>query len=163
MDTPRKRKRREKLVKKFAEDWTVELKTGPTLKYNQKTGLVGIWQRFFGRKHSVFAMYWFFKNLYLTNEDARKFYFPLKHDNLPVKGVPFKYELLGTWVIEDEDLKYLHSGPLINSDLEVLVPTDTGVSKAIRIMKFLTPILVFVSALILLAVRIFQLNEYLPL
>ena len=161
MDTPRKRKVRERLVKKFSEDWSVELVTAPTLKYNRKKGLAGLWRKYFGRKHSVFAMYWYFKNLYLTDENARKFYFPLKHDNLPVKGVPFKYELLGTWVIDDDDLKFLYGGPLINQDLELLVPADTGISKVIRIIKFVTPILTFISAIILLIVRGYQLNQFL--
>lgn len=113
-DTPRKRKRREILIAAFSEDWEIDTSTGPTIKYKKTDGLLSIWKRYFGKKHSVFAMYWFFKHDRLKNHESRKFSFPLKHDNMPVTGVPMKYEMLGTWIIKEEDLKYLYGGPLID-------------------------------------------------
>lgn len=151
LDTPRKKNRRDKLVKRFSEDWEVDTSTGPTLRYKRKPGLFGLWQRFFGRKHSVFARYWYFKSEYLNNENIRKFYFPVKHDNMPVSGVPFKYELQGTWQIEDEDLTYLYGGPLIDQHAELLVPVDAGLKKAQRIAKQFAPIAVTFASLTTIA------------
>lgn len=162
LDTPRKKKRREKLVQRFAEDWYVDTSTGPTIRYKRKTGISGLWQRIYGRKHSVFAMYWYFKHERLNNEDMRKFYFPLKHDNMPVSGVPFKYELQGTWNIEDDDLKYLYSGPLIDQQAELLVPVDAGLQKAQRLAKMITPFLALLAGIILLFVRGLQLIPVWP-
>lgn len=162
LDTPRKKNRREKLVKRFSEDWEVDTNTGPTLRYKRKPGLFGLWQRFFGRKHSVFAMYWYFKSEYLNNESIRKFYFPVKHDNMPVSGVPFKYELQGAWQIDDEDLKYLYGGPLIDQHAELLVPVDAGLEKAQRIAKLITPFLILCASIILLIVRGLQLLAVWP-
>jgi len=98
-------------------------------------------------------MYYFFKHEYLNNEDARKFYFPLQHDNIPVKGVPFKYELQGTWDIDDSDLKYLFGGPLIDQHTELLVPADTRLNGVIRFFQKATPLIGFISALIGIVVK----------
>jgi len=107
-------------------------------------------------------MYWYLKHERLNNEDMRKFYFPLKHDNMPVSGVPFKYELRGTWNIEDDDLKYLYSGPLIDQQAELLVPVDAGLQKAQRLAKMITPFLALLAGIILLLVRGLQLIPVWP-
>jgi len=140
-------------VKNFSEDWELDFSSRPTLKYKRKGGIPGIYQRYFGRKHSVFAMYWFFKHEYLNNHDARKFHFPLKHDNIPVKGVPFKYELHGTWWLEDEDLKILYGGPLIDQHLEVLVQAETKLNKMVRLCQIATPPIALTSAVLGVVVK----------
>ena len=156
-DTPRKKKLREKLVKKFSEDWEIDTKTGPTIRYKKKTGLLGIFQKFFGRKHSVFAMYWFFKHDRLNNIESRKFHFPVKHDNIPTPGVPFKYEMQGTWQIEDEDLKYLYGGPLIDQHGDLLVPVDTKLKRIQRFVQLAAPFFVLLSAIIGIIIKFPQL------
>jgi hypothetical protein len=156
-DTPRKKNRREKLAKRFSEDWETEYKTNPIIRYKRKSGLSGLWQKFFGRKHSVFSMYCFFKYEYLNNKNAQKFYFSLDHDNIPVKGVPFKYELQGTWDIDDADLKYLYGGPLIDQHTELLVPADTRFNGFIRFIRFrqkITPTVALISAFIGVVVKL---------
>lgn len=158
-DTPRKKRIREKLVKHFAEDWEVKY---PTIKYKKKTGIKGLWKKFFGRKHSVFAMYWFFKHDRLKNEDSRPFDFPLKHDNIPVSDVPFKYQLQGNWQIEEEDIKYLYGGPLIDQHGDLLVSAENKVQKILRLLPIITIVISFISALIFLIYRILLFIEVFP-
>ena len=160
-DTPRKQKRREKLIQHFSEDWTYEISDVPTIRYRRHSGLKGIWQRLFGRKHTIFALYWFFKHEYRLNEELRKFQFPVAHDNMPVQGFPFKYEMHGRWHIDDDDLKYLYGGPLIDQQGELMVPVDGGVKKAQRIAKLVTPFIALVSALLLFLYRALQLGTVL--
>lgn len=147
-DTPRKKKRREKLVDKFSKDWEIDTYTGPTIRYKKNTGFLGAYKKLFGRKHSVFAMYWFFKYDRLNNIESRKFQFPVKHDNMPIPGHPFKYEMQGTWHIEDEDLKYLYGGPLIDQHGDLLVPGDSKLKKIQRYAQFVAPFFVVLSGLI---------------
>lgn len=154
-DTPRKKKIRDKLVQKFSDDWQVDLKKIPTIRYKKYTGLKGLWKKFFGAKHSVFAMYWFFRDHRRHNEDFRKFDNPISHDNIPVEGVPFKYELHGNWQIEEEDLKYLFGGPLIDQHGDLLVPVDSKLKKLQRILPSLTILISFISAIIFLVYRIY--------
>ncbi len=160
-DTPRKKKRREKLVKAFAEDWEIDTSTGPTIRYKKYSGLKGLYQKFFGRKHSVSAMYWFFKHDRLKNQGSRGFDFPIKHDNMPIPGVPFKYEMQGTWQLEDEDTKYLFGGPLIDQDGDLLVPVDTKLKRVQRFVQFAAPFFVLTSAVIGIIIKFPQLLELL--
>ena len=154
-DTPRKKKIRDKLVKSFSDDWEIDIVSIPTIKYKKNTGFKGLWKKYFGKKHSIFAMYWFFKNHRLQNEESRKFDFPIKHDNIPVEGMPFKYELQGNWQIEEDDLKYLFGGPLIDQHGDLLVPADSKLKNLQRILPFLTIIISFISAIIFLVYRIY--------
>ena len=153
-DTPRKKKRRDKLVKKFSENWELNLSSVPTLKYKRKKGIRGVWQNVFGRKHSVFAMYWFFKHERQNNEVLRKFHFPLKHDNMPVEDVPFKYQLQGKWYLDDDDLKFLYGGPLIDQNRELLVKADTRFNRFIRFCQIATPPVSFLVAITTLLIRL---------
>lgn len=160
-DTPRKKKRREKLIKRFSEDWEIDVYSGPTIRHKNKTGLLGIYQKLFGRKHRVYAMYWFFKHDRLNNHESRKYEFPVKHDNIPTPGVPFKYEMQGTWQIEDEDLKYLYDGPLIDQHGDLLVPVDTKINKIQRFVQLAAPFFVLISAIIGIIIKFPQLLEFL--
>jgi hypothetical protein len=154
LDTLRKKRRRDKLVKLFSEDWEFNFSSVPTIKYKRKKGLRGIWQKYFGRKHSVFAMYWFFKHERQKNEVFRKFRFPLKHDNMPVEDVPFKYQLQGTWYLDDEDLRFLYGGPLIDQNRELLVEADTRFNRFIRFCQMATPPVAFLGAITTLLTRL---------
>ncbi len=156
-DSPRKKKSREKLVKRFAEDWEIDTSSTPTIKYKRYSGFKGWWKKFFGRKHTVFAMYWFFKHDRLNNEDSRKFYFPLKHDNIPTKGVPFKYELLSNWQINEDDLKYLYAGPLIDQHGDLLVSAETKWQQFMKKIPIITLIIGLLSGLLALVFNILRL------
>jgi len=158
-DTLRKQKRREKLVKSFSEDWEIDTSIEPTIRYKKVAGIHGLWKKYFGKKHSVFAMYWFFKHDRLNNHESRKFYFPIEHDNMPVSGVPMKYEMQGTWQIDEGDLKYLYGGPLIDQDGDLLVPVDTKIKKLQRFIQLAAPFLVFTSAAIGIIIKLPQLLE----
>ena len=147
-DTPRKKRIREKLVKEFSEDWEVDYTRGPTIRRIKTRGVKGFFKNLFARKHSVFAMYWFFKHDRLKNEESRKFYFPIKHDNMPAPGVPFKYEMQSSWQINEDDLKYLYGGPLIDQHGDLLVPVDDRIHKFLRFAKLIAPIFVIASALV---------------
>ncbi|RLA79869.1 MAG: hypothetical protein DRG78_12070 [Epsilonproteobacteria bacterium] len=100
-------------------------------------------------------MYWFFRDRRRNNEDFRKFKNPITHDNIRVEGIPFKYELHGNWQIEEDDLKYLFDGPLIDQDGDLLVPADNKLKKLQRILPFLTILISFISAIIFLVYRIY--------
>ena len=155
-DTPRKRAKRERLVARFERDWEVSFDPVPTLKYKNKNFLVRFWLSLIGKKHTVFAMYWFFKYKYLEDSNYPKFTFPLKHDNIPVAGVPFKYELCGLWVIQEDDLKYLYGGPVIDQHGDILVPAEQTKDKLLRWLNLSRAIIGLVAMLILLAVRFLQ-------
>ena len=122
----------EALAQRFADDWyldlsTVEIRHKPVPWYFKTLEI--IWRK----KHSVFSMYWFLKKERLNNEKSRGFDFPLKHDNMPIKGVPMKYNLMGKWSIPKEDLKYLYAGPLTDQQDQLLVQPDQGFKKFVRI------------------------------
>ena len=161
-DTPRKKRIRERLVERFSEDWEIDFDRGPTIRRKSKRGFLEYLKDLFGRKHSVFAMYWFFKHDRLKNENSRKFDFPIKHDNMPVPGVPFKYEMKGSWLIEDEDLKYIYGGPLVDQHGDLLVPVDTNLNKIFRFAKLVAPVFAIASALIAISVNFSKLLELVP-
>lgn len=76
----------------------------------------------FNRKHTMCEFYWWLKQAHLSFMNMDR---PLMSDNLPVKGVPMKYELLNGWSIPKEDLKHLYKGPLMSEGLdELLVPVS---------------------------------------
>ncbi|MFH6602038.1 hypothetical protein ACEZ3G_01005 [Maribacter algicola] len=147
MDSPEKQRKRKKLADRFDNDWEFDFKN-VQIKRKHKSFVEKLKGIFKSKKHSVFAMYWWLKYQYMKDDTAKKFYFPLKHDNIPVKGLPFKYEMKGKWTIPSADLKYLYGGPLISQELELLVPPEDTWKKVIRISKnlakVLTPIFGFI-------------------
>lgn len=163
MDTPEKQRKRKKLVERFDKDWELDLNT-VEIKRKHKSFTQKIFDFFKSNKHTVFAMYYWIKNERLINENARSFYFPLKHDNIPVKGFPFKYTLEGTWSIPESDLKYLYGGPLIGQNAELLVPHEGAWKKMIRvsknIFKILTPIITLVFLIVRYKVELFEIIEW---
>lgn len=134
LDTPEKQRKREQLRNQFDKDWFLSF-TPPEIKRKEKTFWENVKSFFRPKKHSVFALYCWLKKQYLVNENARKFDFPVKHDNMPVKGVPFKYELNKIWTIPQSDIKYLYGGPLIDHEMKLLVPPENNWKKYIRISK----------------------------
>ena len=130
--TPDRMREIDCLVTRFNDDWYLDLST-VEIRHKPIPWFAEILELVWRRKHSVFSMYWFFKKDRLQNEDSRKFHFPLKHDNIPVKGVPMKYELMGSWSIPKNDLKYLYGGPLTDQSGLLLVPPDQGFKKFVRI------------------------------
>lgn len=160
-DTPKKKRIREGLIKKFSQDWEVDYSNGPTIRRKEMSGITGFFKNLFSSKHSVFAMYWFFKHDRLNNEESRKFYFPIKHDNIPTPGVPFKYEMQGTWRINEDDLRFLYGGPLIDQHGDLLVPAEDQLQKAFHIAKMVAPIFVICSAILAMTVNYFNLLKFL--
>ena len=147
LDTPEKQKKREQLRNQFDKDWFLSFNP-PQIKRKKKTFLEKVISFFRPKRHSVFALYWWLKKQRFDNENARKYEFPIKHDNMPVKGVPMKYELNKIWTISQSDLKYLYGGPLIDHDLNILVPYENNWKKYIRITKLFGKIAIPVISII---------------
>ena len=135
-DSERLKKRRKKLAKAFSEDWELELNDIPKIRYKKIAGVKGLYKKIRRKKHTVFAMYWFFNYEYVRNEHLQKFHFPINHDNTPVKGVPMKYTLQGRWIIDDEDLSYLRAGPLLDQDyMEIVKPEPQNGKRKTTVRK----------------------------
>lgn len=91
-------------------------------------------------------MYWWSKRNWAT-ERLIVFPFPLRHDNMPLKGFPVKTELQGGWTIPRSDLHYLKAGPLASEGLhEILVPADIGWRRILDVAKQFAPIATIFSA-----------------
>ena len=61
----------------------------------------------------MWEFYWWIKHLWRAEGGLLKLGYPIKADQLPIKGIPMKYELTDGWTIPGEDLKYLIKGPLV--------------------------------------------------
>ncbi len=70
-----------------------------------------------------------------------------------------KYEMQGTWIIKEEDLKYLYGGPLIDQHGDILVSADTNIKKLQRFIHLAAPFLVFTSAVIGIIIKFPKLLE----
>lgn len=78
---------------------------------------------------------------------------------MPVPGVPFKYQLRGSWRIEEDDLKYLYGGPLIDQHGDLLVPVENNLNRFLRLAQLVAPIFGIASALITITIKFPKLLE----
>lgn len=145
LPTPDDLRRIDQAVAAFDRDWypdvaTKEIRRKP--RTHRKRLLDFLWRR----KHTVFAMYWWAKQNW-SSERLIVFSFPLRHDNMPLKGFPVKTELQGGWTIPKDDLKYLKAGPLASEGLhEILVPADIGWRRLLGFAKQVAPLATICSA-----------------
>ncbi len=113
------------LVERFDKDWfadtqTMEIRRKPREGWRKAFDV--IWKR----KHTVFALYWWVRRNW-ANERLIVHHYPVRSDNMPIKGFPVKCELQGGWTIPKEDLRFLTHGPLASEGLyEILVPAAVG-------------------------------------
>jgi len=129
--TPEQLAKIERVSNAFDEDWILDpLKR--QIRRKERSLIRNIRDLVWPRHHTVFAMYWWLKYLYLGRFGKAEhgnylgYTFPLKHDNTPIPGYPMKYELVGNWKIPKHDLRFLTHGPLINKDDgEILVSDKT--------------------------------------
>ena len=141
----------EKAVSKVRKNWEIK----PDTKEICKKPL--IWNlkliHFFWKpRHTVWALYWFCKYEFHENPQLLGLGFPIEHDNLPIEGLPIKYELLDNWNIPTRDINYLYMGPLYSNHLsKVIVPTYSPIEELINLtktaIKILSPIITFVALL----------------
>lgn len=145
--TPDQLRRIDNLVKLFDKDWYADTQTKEIRRKPQTD-----WQRvvdvFWKRKHTVFAMYWWIKQNW-ANEKLIIHEYPIRGDNMPIKGFPVKCELQGGWTIPRHDNKYLTHGPLASEGLqEILVPESRGLSFLIEVFKQFGPIATSISMVV---------------
>ena len=146
-DTLRKQKKRKMLALEFDDNWENNYSTKQIVR-KPRDWKRKAWELLIGKKFSVFAFYWWAKHDRLANEHARKFHFPVKHDNTPVPGLPIKYEMQGGWTFKESELKYLKSGPLVSEGHpeEILVGYDHGTSKFFRLCREVAPLVTILTA-----------------
>lgn len=148
--TPDQLRNIDNLVRLFDNDWFADTST----KEIRRKPLTG-WCRFFDvvwkRKHSIFAMYWWVKRNWASDRLIVHQY-PIRSDNMPIKGFPVKCELQGGWTIPEADLKYLTNGPLASEGLhEILVPANLGWRYALEVFKQLAPVVTIVAGTVTIA------------
>ena len=149
--TPEQQRNIDKERKSFEKSWYLDLTT-VEIRHNK----IPWWQYplnlIYTPKNSIFSMYWYLKHERLSNEKARCFNFPLTNDQMPIKGQPSKYKLNEPWNIPKSDLKFLSGGPLVDQNMNLLVPPDfvfkNFYSNMVPVIKVLTAIVLFVAALI---------------
>jgi hypothetical protein len=89
----------------------------------------------------------------------QKFPFPVRPDNMPVPAIPIKYELMGSWQVKEDDLKYLCGGPLLDQSGDILVPAETKLRRVQRLGQLAAPFFVLTSAIIGIIVKFPELLE----
>lgn len=143
--TPDDIRRIDEAVAAFDRDWYPDVAT-KEIRRKPRTPRQRILDVLWKRKHTVFALYWWAKRNW-ASERLIAFSFPLRHDNMPLKGFPVKTELQGGWTIPKADLKYLKAGPLATEGLhEILVPADIGWRKFFNLAKQIAPLATITSA-----------------
>ncbi|MDP1652385.1 MAG: hypothetical protein Q8L56_06655 [Rhodocyclaceae bacterium] len=137
--TPDQLRNIDNLVKLFDKDWfadtsTKEIRRKPIKGWRRVLDV--IWKQ----KHTVFAMYWWIKHNW-ASERLIVHHYPMRSDNMPIKGFPVKCELQGGWTIPKADLKYLTHGPLASEGLhEIIVPASHGWRYAFEVFKQFAPV-----------------------
>ena len=148
--TPDDLRRIDQAVAAFDRDWEADVAT-KEIRRKPRTRSQHILDFLWKRKHSVFAMYWWVKSNW-ASEYLIVYTFPLRHDNMPLKGFPVKTELRGGWTIPRDDLKYLKAGPLASEGLhEILVPADIGWHRVLDFGKQVAPLATICSAIVTVA------------
>lgn len=158
--TPEQKAEIERVVKRFDLDWTIDVKT-KEIKRKPRNILQKSRDIFFPRRHSVFALYWWLKDLYHKRDrvNMMAFSFPITHDNMPIPGYPMKYEINGDWSIPKTDLRFLNKGPLARiSPSEVLVSHEIGLDKFKSFTRAWGPIFLLISAILTILLRVFQIG-----
>ncbi len=161
--TPEQRDEINRVVNLFDLDWTIDVKT-EQIKRKPRSILQRLRDIFWPRRHTVFALYWWLKNEYHRRDrtNLMAFTFPINHDNMPISGYPMKYEIVGDWSIPKKDLRFLIKGPLARiSPEELLVPHQIGYERIKSFVKAWWPIVAFLSALLTILLRVFQLEALL--
>lgn len=156
LDSPKKQKKREKLAREFGANWENDYQRKQIIR-KPRSWKKRAWEFIAGKKFSVFSFYWWAKYDRLENEVSRKFHFPVKHDNLPVEGLPMKYELQGGWTFKDTELKFLKDGPLVSEGHpeEVLVGYDHGQRRILRFAREWAPVATIFGVLSTFLMRVF--------
>jgi hypothetical protein len=119
--------------------WYTDLKT-KELRRRALKGLPRLIDVFWKKKHTVLQFYWWLAQR-RADVDMIVFDNPIQSDNMPIKGFPMKYELLGGWTIPHADLKYLKGGPLAEEGLQrILVPASLGWPRVLEVFRQVAPI-----------------------
>ena len=133
--TPENTRNIEKAVSEVRKYWEIKPQTKEICRkpLGWKAKLIHF---FWKPRHTVWALYWFCKYEFVNNLQLIALGFPMKHDNLPIEGLPIKYELLDNWDIPKRDINYLYHGPLYSNHLsKVIVPTYPKIEKIINFFK----------------------------
>ena len=121
---------------------TKELRRKPLLGFGRWVNT--IWKK----RHTVWQFYWWLAYR-RAEEDMIVFSNPIQSDNMPIKGFPMKYELLGGWTIPKDDLRYLKSGPLAAEGLQhILVDASLGWPRILELMRQFAPVVTIIAGLV---------------
>lgn len=136
--------------KELSRYWYTDLKT-KELRRRPLVGLPRLLNFFWKKRHTVWQFYWWL-TYRRAEEDMIPLSNPIQSDNMPIKGFPIKYELLGGWTIPRKDLKYLKNGPLAAEGLQqILVPVALGWPRVLEFVKQFAPIAVTFASLTTIA------------
>jgi len=124
--TPEQTRRVEKAYTDLNEYWQIVPKTQEIIRIKP----IGFWNSvkdfFWKKKHTVWEFYWWIKQRW-GQKDSIVYSYPIKSDNMPIRGYHMKYQLTNDWTIPKKDLKYLKKGPLVTQDLNtILVNSSRG-------------------------------------
>jgi len=124
------------LAERFDKDWCFHPKNKLEIILKEKNWYHRFIDFLWPRKHTVYALYWWVKRNWSKYGMMGKAPYPIQGDNMPVKGLPIKFELINGWTIPKKSLKRLYGGPLMSNGLtEVLVPYESITNKLVRWAK----------------------------
>lgn len=122
------------LAERFNKDWCFNPAT-KEIKLIDKIWYLRILDFLWPKKHTVYGLYWWVKHNW-TKHNMMAYSYPIQGDNMPVKGLPLKFELINGWSIPKKGLKRLYDGPLMSAGLdEILVPYESFSTKLVRWVK----------------------------
>lgn len=123
------------LANRFDVDWCFNPATKEIILKDKKWYLRFV-DIFWPKTHTVYALYWWVKCYWSKYNMMGLAPYPIKGDNMPVEGLPIKFELINGWSIPKNSLKRLYDGPLMSNRLtEILVPYESFTNKLVRWAK----------------------------
>jgi len=136
--TPSEERKRKKQIDDFEKGWYADPSTSE-IRHKKLSKFQKFLNLFWKKKYKVSDMYWW-SSWKWYGWNMMPYADAVKHDDIPIKGFPRKYQLVNGWSIPKEDLDYLYEGPLIDENGNILVKHQSGLQKFVSIISQLKPL-----------------------